>query len=74
MNNHINDLEHEGWTKMHALLDQKMPVKKSKRLVWLWLWIPLAIGSGITYKYLSTSKVIQDNKKIETINKNTKLN
>jgi len=74
MNNHINDLEHEGWTKMHALLDQKMPVKKSKRLVWLWLWIPLAIGSGITYKYLSTSNVIHDNKNIETINKNTNLN
>lgn len=74
MNNHINDLEHEGWTKMHALLDQKMPVKKSKRLVWLWLWIPLAIGSGITYKYLSTSNIIHDNKNIETINKNTNLN
>ncbi len=74
MNNHINDLEHEGWTKMHALLDQKMPVKKSKRLVWLWLWIPLAIGSGISYKYLSTSNVIHDNKNIETINKNTNLN
>lgn len=74
MNNHINDLEHEGWTKMHALLDQKMPVKKSKRLIWLWLWVPLAIGSGITYKYLSTSNVIHDNKNIEIINKNTNLN
>ncbi|MBK7245312.1 MAG: outer membrane beta-barrel protein [Saprospiraceae bacterium] len=74
MNNHITDLEHEGWTKMHALLDQKMPVKKSKRLIWLWLWIPLVIGSSITYKYLSTSDVIHDNKKIETIKKNTNLN
>ena len=74
MNNHITDLEHEGWTKMHALLDQKMPVKKSKRLLWLWLWIPLVIGSSITYKYLSTSDVIHDNKKIETIKKNTNLN
>jgi hypothetical protein len=74
MNNHITDLEQEGWTKMHALLDQKMPVKKSKRLIWLWLWIPLVIGSSITYKYLSTSDVIHDNKNIVTIKKNTNLN